>query len=118
MTKKSWIIILIIAAIILGWWLVKQRSGMPKNVILFSRTGCPHCIIVEEFLQKNPQLEKKINLEKKVLDNNSANVELVLKAAKKCGIDSESVGLPFLWTGKTCILGSVEVINFFNAQKK
>ena len=33
--------------------------------------------------------------------------------ASECGLSTNSVGVPFLWDGKTCLVGDADVIDFF-----
>ena len=33
--------------------------------------------------------------------------------AEDCGLSGDSIGIPFLWDGKNCLMGEQEIIKFF-----
>jgi len=33
--------------------------------------------------------------------------------AKICELPTDSIGVPFLWDGKDCLIGDQDIINFF-----
>ena len=49
-----------------------------------------------------------------IADNNVHNI--LLDKSQICGLDSSKIGTPFLWDGKNCILGYVDVIKFFQQE--
>jgi hypothetical protein len=38
---------------------------------------------------------------------------LLADKAQACGIAYQDIGVPFLWNGGTCVMGYVDVIQFF-----
>lgn len=89
-----------------------------NGIILFYGDGCPHCKIVDDFVSQN-KIEDKVKFVKLEVWNNKNNQAILGQVAKKCGITSNSVGVPFLYDGSSkCYVGDVDVINFFkNAAK-
>ncbi len=83
-----------------------------KELILFYGDGCPHCVIVENYLEEN-KINEKIYFVKKEVYYNQNNAKDLQEKAKICGLPTNSIGVPFLWNGKACLLGSPDIINFF-----
>lgn len=92
----------------------QQQSGGDREseIILFYGDGCPHCAKVDEFIKDN-NVEEKISFAKKEVYNNVANANELSQKAKKCGMDTKSIGVPFLWDGEKCLVGDVDIIDFF-----
>jgi len=82
------------------------------SIILFYGDGCPHCEIVDEYLKEN-NIKDKINFEHKEVYNNKQNSNLLVEKAKICGMNINSIGVPFLWDGEKCLVGDRDIIEFF-----
>jgi glutaredoxin len=91
---------------------VVEQKPQPSEVILFYGDGCPHCTQVEQFIQEN-DIDSKLSFQRKEIYYNKENLELLSQKAASCGIASNQVGVPFLWDGSKCHVGSTEVKNFF-----
>lgn len=108
------VIILVIAAI----FVVRAKENellrsIENKIVYFYGEGCPHCENVEEFLKEN-DVESKIEFEKKEIYSNKANVNLLILAAKKkCGFKENEIGVPLLWNGSGCLVGDIDIIDFF-----
>jgi glutaredoxin len=90
----------------------RQPAVATSAIILFYGNGCPHCALVEQFVAEN-NIQSKVPFTQKEVYYNKQNAnELALKAAA-CGLPTNSIGVPFLWTGSTCIIGDQPVIDFF-----
>jgi len=90
-------------------------AGQPNSenqVILFYGDGCPICAIVDDYIEKN-NVKEKIEFEQKEVYYNKNNANELIEKAKTCGISAESIGVPFLWDGEKCLMGSQDIINFF-----
>ena len=107
--KKLWPLFLTLSILVI---LIILSLSKPK-VILFYGNTCPHCEKVEEYLKANPSKTKFRKLE--VYDNKQ-NAVLMATKAKICGINSDSIGVPFLFNGKTCLLGDADITNWFSQQ--
>ncbi len=87
----------------------EEQGGM--GVILFYGTTCPHCKIVEEYIDKT-DTESKIDIEYKEIYSNSLNAQELKNRASFCGFDIKYVGVPFLWDGSNCYMGDKDIIEF------
>lgn len=93
-----------------------KTKTLESNIpIFFYGATCPHCADVEEWMRKN-KIEEKIKVIKKEVYNNQTNAKEMVEAAKKCGLSTESIGVPFLYNQGKCFIGTPDVIDFL-AQK-
>lgn len=81
-----------------------QESG---GTILYYGDGCPHCAVVEEFIETN-----HITLEQKEVYNNRANARELGERAQACGLPTDNIGVPFLWHDGECLVGDQDIIQF------
>jgi len=97
--------------------LVKNRNFLTDDkqggagVVLFYGTTCPHCKIVEEYINSN-DIESKLDIEYKEIYSNSINAQELKNRASSCGLDVQYIGVPFLWDGFNCFLGDSDIIEF------
>ncbi|MBU1089693.1 hypothetical protein KKF38_02785 [Patescibacteria group bacterium] len=125
MNKKLWFTtILFIAVLIFAVILLSQeenknqptdQQNTQSQIILFYGDGCPHCVIVEEYIERN-DIEEKISFEQKEVYYNKNNANDLTDKAKMCGLPTDNVGVPFLWDGSECFVGDQEIIEFFKQQ--
>jgi glutaredoxin len=94
---------------------VEVSQSSKDELVLYYGNGCPHCALVEDFIQKNNVLSK-INLKEKEVYYNQKNAEELAEKAKICGMDTNAIGVPFLWDGKKCIVGDSPVIDFLKSK--
>jgi len=90
----------------------KGNSEPGSQIILFYGIGCPHCAIVEKYIEEN-KVKKEISFAEKEVYYNQSNAKELEEKAKICKIPENEVGVPFLWDGKKCYIGDVDIINFF-----
>ncbi len=113
------IIILIFSIVIL----VKNNDQRINNsivdnssdIILFYGDGCPHCLIVEDYINENNILDK-ISITQKEVYNNDLNAQELREKAGFCKLATDSIGVPFLWDGSDCYIGDQEIINFLKSE--
>ena len=86
--------------------------SLPEGIIYFYGQECPHCQKVGEFLDQNKIAEKVVFTKLEVWHNDDNN-NMMLQAAKNCQLFMKDVGVPFLYDGQNCIIGEVDVMNFF-----
>lgn len=132
MKKNKFIIIglAIVVLAVLGVFVAKKigiRSAQNKavagesvqntdsQIILFVGNGCPHCKNVEDYIQQN-QINSKISFQTKEVFYDKNNQSLLEAKAKACNLSTDSIGVPFLWTGSQCIQGDQPIIDYFNQQ--
>jgi glutaredoxin len=79
---------------------------------------CPHCADVEEWMKEN-KLEEKVKVIKKEVYDNRTNAFELSQVAQRCGISTNSIGVPFLYTpeGK-CLIGTPDIIDYFSEKLK
>lgn len=119
--------ILFIAVLVFSFFALSQEKNksqfsiketeMKKNqstdqIILFYGNNCPHCAIVEKYIKEN-NIDDKIPLIQKEVYYNRNNAKELKVKAKICGLPTNSIGVPFLWDGKKCLIGDQNIINFF-----
>ncbi|MBI4778918.1 hypothetical protein HY797_00505 [Candidatus Falkowbacteria bacterium] len=90
---------------------VKENQAV-SQIILFYGDGCPHCAIVEKYIEEN-NIKNIISFAEKEVYYNQANAKELEAKAKICGLPVNSIGVPFLWSGETCLVGDKDIINFF-----
>ena len=116
MNKQTIGFILIAVLLVAGtyFWKTKASSGTTNNsgIVLYFGDTCPHCKIVEEFLQTN-KIAEKVSFAQKEVYNDAANAKDLAEKAAKCGMATDAIAVPFLWDGQKCYTGQTDVINFF-----
>jgi len=97
----------------------KETTIIPNSeagsIILFYGDGCPHCALVEEYINQN-EVETKLYFAKKEVYNNEQNANELAEKAMICGIPTDSIGVPFLWDGSKCLVGDQDIIEFFKSK--
>jgi thiol-disulfide isomerase/thioredoxin len=77
--------------------------------------GCPHCAQVEEFLD-NWGSENNLKISKYEIYNNPENANLFNQRARECGLLSNQMGVPLLYTpDNQCIVGDSPIINYLES---
>lgn len=89
-----------------------NNQALKTDIILFYGSGCQYCGIVDEFL-KEKEVEKVISFKSLEVYNNQANATLLKAKARACDLNTNSIGVPFLWDGKDCLIGDKAIISFF-----
>ncbi len=105
------ILIVLVGAAYLGWQYFKPADT--SGIILFYSKNCSHCANVDEYIKAN-DVESKIKFEQLEVSDNQKNIELLAEKALFCKVDlSGGAPIPFLWDGEKCIIGDVDIIQFF-----
>ncbi|MDO8529194.1 MAG: hypothetical protein Q7S18_00825 [bacterium] len=120
--KKITVIATIVLVILVGFsfWYSKSKNspqvdGAENGPILFYRDDCSHCANVEKFMADNA-IDTKIQIDKKEIATDAGNQKILLDKAKICKLDTSSIGVPFLWTGKECLMGDQPIIDYLKEQ--
>ena len=111
-----------LTAVFLGLGLILSGCGQSNvetssvnkdaSIIFFYGQECPHCKTVEKYIEEN-KITEKVNFAQGEVYHNKTNSALLAEKAGKCGIDTKSIGVPFLWENDKCYVGQEEVIQFF-----
>lgn len=107
------IVIVFLAAVF--FFARSAAAPLPEGKVLYWGEGCPHCAKVDAFIQEN-NVEQKVQFERKEVYNNKKNALEMKKVAKQCGLPTESIGIPFFWTGSQCLTGDQDIIAYFQKQ--
>ena len=114
------IIVGLLTVVVIGSKNKKDTSLLPsnnqneKNVpIFFYGNTCPHCADVERWMQEN-KVEEKIKITKKEVYDNQQNAQELTQAAEKCGLPTDSIGVPFLFAEGKCLIGTPDIINYLS----
>jgi len=115
MTKPLKISLLVVAILIITGLTVLLIKNQPTQILFYSDT-CPHCKIVEQYMNDNG-VEKYLAFRKLEVSTNQANAQLLAKKATSCGLSTDSLGVPFFFDGKNCLVGDTDIINYFSSKK-
>lgn len=113
--KKKYLplVILLLAVLIIGFFIISAKKNAETGMILFYGDTCPHCQKVSDYIKTN-NIKAKFKFQELEVYNNKANAGLMAKKAAGCGIKSDQgLGVPFFWDGKNCLVGDQDIINFF-----
>lgn len=105
----------VVAFLVVVFFVARSGKSLPQGIVLYYGDGCPHCALVETFV-KEKNVEEKVKFERKEVYNNKRNAREMASFAKKCGLPTDSIGIPFLWTGTQCLTGDKDIIAFFQRQ--
>ncbi|MDD4409762.1 MAG: hypothetical protein PHW52_03885 [Candidatus Pacebacteria bacterium] len=81
-----------------------------ESLVLYYGNTCPHCKIVEKYIEDNSLRETMKIVDKEIHDDK--NLGELNERASICGISSSSIGIPFLWSEGRCYVGDEEIINY------
>jgi len=96
---------------------LRQNSPSPQGIILFSGSDCSQCAKVDDFIKAN-NVASKVPFTELEIFHNVHNANILADKAQICGLGPQDYGVPFLWDGKSCIIGYVDVITFFQKNLK
>ena len=84
---------------------------LSENVLYYSLT-CPHCKIVEQFIEEN-NITLKINFTQKEVSTNMESAKELIAVGNYCKLQAGYVGaVPLFYSNKQCYLGDKEIIDF------
>jgi hypothetical protein len=118
--KKKYILFFIATFLAIAggiFYLNYLSRPVDNKLIFYYGKGCPHCANVEKYFDEGGVRKKISFLEKEVYYDKNNSLELQGKA-QACGIPLNDVGVPFLWDSQNskCLVGDVEIIDFFKQQ--
>ncbi|OGI16223.1 MAG: hypothetical protein A3E38_01830 [Candidatus Moranbacteria bacterium RIFCSPHIGHO2_12_FULL_54_9] len=92
-----------------------QTNDDPNATVYYYGEGCPHCKVVNEFLEAN-NIAEKVSFEKKEVWYDKDNAWEMAQRAKVCGIAPEGMGVPFVYADGKCLVGEPDVMSFFKTK--
>ena len=93
----------------------KVSDAKDGDIIYYYGEECPHCHDVIKFLDEN-DIASKVDFAKKEVWHNKENQEKMLEKVAECGLDPETVGVPFLYAKGECLIGTPKVTGFFRVE--
>lgn len=114
------LIILILGYIVFGSQNKKNKEiKIPKKneIVYYYGETCPHCKEVKKWMEKN-KIKEKIKIEEKEVWNNQDNAQELNEVAKKCGLNTSSIGVPFLYADEKCFIGTPNVIKILEEKSE
>ena len=82
--------------------------------IFYWGEGCPHCQDVKDWMAEQ-KVSEKMEVISKEIYNNQANSQELTARAKSCGLDTQRIGVPFLYTiDGDCIIGTPKIIEYLS----
>ncbi|MFA6047275.1 MAG: hypothetical protein WCV59_04175 [Parcubacteria group bacterium] len=119
--KKAILVILIVLILAFLGYMLFSKSPSATNasgVLLFYGKECPHCQIVEDFINKN-NIAQKVSFTQVEVFHNKDNSAILVEKYKACGTtDEKQMGVPMLWDGGKCYEGQEDVIKYFQDKTK
>jgi hypothetical protein len=91
------------------------RPDGNADIIYYYGQWDTHSANVEVFLKKN-KIEDRIALTKKEVWTNKDNNDDMNTKALQCGLKSEQVGVPFIYSMQKCYVGDVAVIKLLKQE--
>jgi len=93
----------------------KMAQLLEAGPIYYYGLTCPYCKVVAEWLEVN-KVAEKINFTKKEVWNNQVNAVELNRVAVSCGLNTSSIGVPFLFAEGQCLIGAPDIIAFFDTK--
>ena len=110
------VVVILIIAGLGGYYAYKNSKTITISGgdILYYSLTCPHCKIVEAYIQDN-NISSKIKFENIEVSQNSTAANELIKTGRYCKLDSPEIGaIPLLIYNNSCYLGDTPIIDFLN----
>ncbi|MFA5228380.1 MAG: hypothetical protein WC446_01310 [Candidatus Paceibacterota bacterium] len=82
-----------------------------EEIILFYGINCPACIMLDQLIENNG-INKKVSYVHKEVYYNQENTNQLIAKAGECGLNTNSISIPFLWADGFCYVGVEPIINY------
>lgn len=124
MSKKNIFLSLLVVVIlfVLAFVIFQEEANAPEKemgtsagIIYYYGEECPHCQDVLKFLEEN-KISEKVEFQKKEVWHNKNNSEEMMKKVEECGLNPDTVGVPFLYAEGKCLIGTPKVEGFFKSK--
>jgi hypothetical protein len=109
--------ILVLICIGLASYIFNTREDILSDdtILFFYGYNCPHCQNVEKFIDEN-SLRTRLKLEYFEVANNSGNLAKLRTYASKCGYNTGSLSVPFVYNAGSCYEGEDKVTEFLKSK--
>jgi len=121
--KKAVLIFCISAALVLAFLFILSAKttnlNLPNDKIIFYYgITCPHCKLVEDYMENN-SIESILPIVKKEVYLNQTNADELLAIGKKFNLPQEEIGaVPLAYYNGQYYIGDEPVINFLKQKAK
>jgi glutaredoxin len=82
-----------------------------ETITIYYGNTCPHCKIVEEWINEN-NINSILNITQKEVFANVSNQPEIMDVFKICKIPANNQGVPLLYAEGNCYMGDEDVISF------
>lgn len=103
---------IVISVVAISKWSTPKNPPVAGN-ILFTRLGCPHCKIVDEYIKTN-KVTDKITFDTRDLAFDTTAIDTINKIFDYCRIPDAMRGVPMYWDGVNCYSGDGEITDYFS----
>ena len=100
-------------AIVLAVLYTVAANNSPQTVLYYGDT-CPHCKLVEQYIQDN-NIQAAMPIVMKEVFNDENNQKAIEATAKKCGLDSQTIVVPLFYYKGRCYVGDTDIIQLLNS---
>lgn len=107
------IIAAIVIAILYGIYLNKQKNLPVQEDVFYYGITCPHCKVVEQYMEEN-NVSSKIQFKSKEVYQNKENAAELTKVGRYCKLGKNIGAVPLLFYNDNCYLGDKPIIDFLN----
>ena len=94
-----------------GYFLYQNQMKKTPSMYLFYSESCPHCAIVEEYIESN-QVRERLTFKELEVSRDTGNAQKLAEKSAACGIKEDEIGVPLFWDGQKCLIGDQEIIDF------
>lgn len=119
MIKKILLPILVLLILGLIFTFITRQPSYPdqsNSDILYWGSTCPACHQVIDWIEKN-QVDQKLSIIRKEVYQNRQNSNELSQKATKCGLDSNQIGIPLLYTlDGQCLIGVPNITDYLSTK--
>ena len=122
--NKKIIIVSILFILLASFMIVSSSRNESKSeekesaIILFYGDTCPHCKVVDDYIKEN-NVKERVSFVQKEVYRNKANALEMNQKAEICGLETNNIGVPFLFDGENgakCLIGDRDIIDYFTSK--
>lgn len=97
----------------------EKHDPYKDSIILFFHNECPYCTKVDQYIENN-KVEVRVPFVRLNVLATDYNRNALHDKAQICGLEIDSIGVPLLWDGpgKKCVIGYIDIIEFFRQKMK
>lgn len=82
-----------------------------EMIVIYFSTTCSHCKEVEDWIEQ-VGADEHLTLQRKEVSQDRQNAIELTQVATDCGVNTNRVGVPFMYAGKKCFIGKLEILDY------